>query len=159
MSDLFLRERRTLWSILAVERTHPLELLGGVSSVLRGTWMIAFPSAVHAARVSSYLEAVAPASAWGAALLVAGLIQITGLARDSTRLRHIANYLTIGLVFGILVGYGLRDRQSEAVILYSVMLLKQSWIVLRSLSAANTQRVHLIARKAPVDRPLSGEAR
>jgi hypothetical protein len=146
MPSFFARERRTLLEIVKVERTHPLELLGGVSAILRGGWVAWQWDVVHSSPIAEYLETLAPVWLWGVAVLLAGTLQVLALARDDLAMRRAANLILVGLVASILVGYLVRDLSSIAVPLYGTMFLKQLWIGMRITSPVNMSRVFLIPR-------------
>jgi hypothetical protein len=145
---MFSREWRTLRDIVLTERTHPLELLGGLSAIARGMWVIHYDGLVHGSPVAVYLEAWAPVPVWGAAVLLCGLWQVGALARASQLNRALASHCLAGLVGALLLGYALHDPQSIALPLYATMFVKQLWIGLRSQSPFNVERVFLVFRHA-----------
>lgn len=126
--------RSSLWEIISRYPTQPLELLGGVSAVLRGFWIILYAGQVHSFAVAQYLESLAPVPLWGLSVLAAGAIQLIALERRDVRLRQIASFALVILVGLMLCGYLLYQRQDIGVPLYTTMFLKQLWIGSRSRS-------------------------
>ena len=135
-----------LREILIKYPTHPLEFLGGCSSIIRGTWVVLFVGQVHTSPVSRYLEAWWPGWVWGILLILGGVTQIYALAWKMLRIRFVASLFLTALVATILVGYIVHDWKNIAVALYLTMLGKQLWITLRSRTPFNVGSRPLIRR-------------
>jgi hypothetical protein len=131
-----------LWQIVEEFPTHSLELLGGISALARGTWLLVFTDHVHDAPVSAFVEALLPTDVWAIALILFGIGQCYGLAveRDhpyrSLVVRWISSLGLVALSAMMLAGYIVYEIDSIAIPLYFTMTLKQLWIFMRSRAPA-----------------------
>ena len=148
---MFERERRTLAEVVFLERTHPLELLGGASAIARGLWVMAHAAstAAYATPVTRYLESLFPTWVWGFLVLLGGVVQVLGVARDDTRLRRAGSFALVALLGVIMAGVVVRDGYSIVVPLYGTMFVLQLWVGARLWSSINTDRVRVVPRNGP----------